>query len=181
MAVFETHIPEDLTFPAGTTYVVIIDTDSYAGNFERQMTAYAAGAFDEDRYHGNNEFDEFDEDAENDPRLVAIQEKLITVTHRDYGEVSNTIWSTPGRVNNGMGVSSDAADDAIGFPSYESAAFFTDEPLTQEELDLVLKRASKYGDERVTWNNQLDPVKVLGIRQIEISVERKVTVGVRNV
>jgi hypothetical protein len=181
MSQFADYIPGDLTFPSGTTNVVIIDTDSYAGNFEREMSAYAAGAYDEDRYHGGGEFSGFDEDAEQDPRLSAIKEKIVTIKHDEYGDVSNTIWPTPNRVNNGMGGHYDEAtyNGKYRCPAYESVAFFTDAPLTDEELGIVLERATKYGVERTDFNGKACPVKVIGIRQISVEVERKTSTKVR--
>jgi hypothetical protein len=91
----------DVTLPEGTTYILVIDTDAYAGNFERQLAGYATGVVDVERYHGTDEA----ADAERAfPDMVgALRAKSLAVPHHDYGMVTNTIRATPGRLNNGSG------------------------------------------------------------------------------
>lgn len=91
----------DVTLPQGTTYILVVDTDAYAGNFERQLAGYATGVVDVERYHGTEEA----EDAErtNPDMVAAFREKSVAVPHDEYGMVTNTIRATPGRLNNGMG------------------------------------------------------------------------------
>jgi hypothetical protein len=98
----------DVTLPSGTTYILVVDTDSYAGNFERELAGYATGICDLDRGHGDKEAMEA---AEAEPDIVAaLQAKSLAVRHDQYGMVTNTIRATPGRLNNGMGFNY-AADD----------------------------------------------------------------------
>lgn len=172
------EVPGDIKLAAGTTYVVCIDTDSYSGNFERQMAAFAAGAFDEDRYHGEDQLAEFEEAAENDPMLAAIKDKVVCVTHEEYGEVTNTIWPTPGRINNGMGGHADDVGQE-GYPAYESVAIFFDEALTNEELDVIKARATEYGINGLKFGRKVDLIVVTGIRLLTYEVEHKVSIKQR--
>jgi len=100
----------DVKLPTGTTYILVIDTDSYAGNFERQLAGYVTGICDLDRGHGDREAAEAQAAA---PAMVdALRAKSRAVEHTDYGMVTNTIRATPGRLNNGMGFNFPAGDPA---------------------------------------------------------------------
>ena len=98
----------DVLLPQGTIYILVIDTDSYAGNFERELAGYTTGIFDYQRAHGEKEA----EGAKKaNPMLTeALEEKSLPVQHEEYEEVTNTIRATPGRANNGMGWAYDASD-----------------------------------------------------------------------
>ena len=100
----------DVTLPSGTTYILVVDTDSYAGNFERELAGYATGICDLDRGRGDKEAMEA---AEAEPDIVAaLRAKSRAVRHDEYGMVTNTIRATPGRLNNGMGFHYSADDPA---------------------------------------------------------------------
>jgi hypothetical protein len=100
----------DVTLPNGTTYILVVDTDSYAGNFERELAGYATGIHDRERGHGDREAADAQRTA---PDMVAaLKAKSRAVRHDEYGMVTNTIRATPGRLNNGMGFHY-AADDPV--------------------------------------------------------------------
>ena len=90
-------------------YLLIIDTDQYAGNFERQLTGFCTGVHD--GTHGDLEASMFDEFIEaND--IESNWESLVTTSVTDengYQRVCS-IWPSPGRFNNGMGHCYDAND-----------------------------------------------------------------------
>jgi hypothetical protein len=91
----------DVTLPQGTTYILVVDTDAYAGNFERQLAGYATGVVDVERRHGIEEAADAEEAA---PEMVrALRAKSLAVRHDQFGMVTNTIRATPGRRNNGSG------------------------------------------------------------------------------
>lgn len=117
----------DISFPVGTTYVLIIDTDQYAGNFEREMCGFLTGTYDEDRSHGcydaNRTKEEFPEFVE---RFV---KKKTTLAHDEYGEVGNTIATTK---------------EAPLI--YNSVAIFFEKELTALEMDFIRVRAPKFRD-----------------------------------
>jgi hypothetical protein len=98
----------DIRLPRGTTYILVIDTDAYAGNFERQIAGYTTGVFDEERGHGDSEARLAKEEYPEITRSLIA--KSTTVSHEEYGQVSNTIRATPGRLNNGMGFGYNADD-----------------------------------------------------------------------
>lgn len=98
----------DITMPEGETTILVIDTNAYSGNFEREMGGYVAGAYD-DREHGGKEAELF---AEEVPCAQDIKRKLRYVKHAEYGDVLVTIRATPGRLNNGAGYNYDEGADA---------------------------------------------------------------------
>lgn len=174
-----TYVATFINFGTGTTFVLVIDTDSYSGNFERQMAAYVIGAYDEDRYHGFNECLQFREDGEEPaapPLLQELSESVMTLPHTEYGHVSNTIWATPGRLNDGYGGHFDAAEGQKGFPAYESVAVFLEVEPTAEQLALIQERAVAYGTNRTNFSGEPDPVQIKGVRVIKVETETKTTV-----
>jgi hypothetical protein len=95
----------DVTVPNGT-HILVIDTNAYSGNFERELCGFITGYYDFERGQGEYEADTF-RDEEDTP----IFDKVTQVPHNEYGMVSNTIRATPGRLNNGMGFHYDAGGD----------------------------------------------------------------------
>lgn len=108
MTEFEKDRTMDVSLPTGTTYILVIDTDRYAGNFERELAGYVTGVCDLERCHGERQADEAKEAA---PDMVkGLQAKSRAVRHQEYGMVTNTIRATPGRLNNGLGFNFPADD-----------------------------------------------------------------------
>lgn len=70
-------------------YALVVDTDQYAGNFEREMASYCTGL-------------EFPRGAEYITDEVENAEWWEDNTYDD-GEEGCSIWTTPGWFNNGMG------------------------------------------------------------------------------
>jgi len=87
-------------------YVFAIDTDQYAGNFERQMVGYITGQFGECGV-GKSESDVFWDDFAGDPILISDDETIFddVVSLPDHNGCCRpaTIWPTPGWFNDGMG------------------------------------------------------------------------------
>jgi len=96
----------DVTIPSGT-YILVIDTTAYAGNFERELCGFITGHYDYERGHGDHEAAIF----KNEEPQSQIASKITEVPHAEYGMVSNTIRATPGRLNNGMGFHYNEGDD----------------------------------------------------------------------
>lgn len=171
----ELALYQAIDFDKGDNFVIVIDTDKYSGNFEREISAFCLGAFDEDRWHGRAEADEFEEATEHDPRLEGIKKKVTSKRHNEYDEVTNTIWPTPNRLNDGYGNHFDAKEGEKGWPAYESVAVFVDKELTSEELELVRLRATLYAEEFTK------DMTIRGVRQIKVTVARTESVVVAQV
>ncbi len=121
--------------------LLVIDTDSYAGNFEREIVAYSTGMYDE--YMGEDEGNGFKEWAAayglQNPDMFG----LLVTTHlnddEDYGMCYASIDMGP----NGL---------------YNSVRFAAERRPTKEELDIIKLRVEDYA----TKNN----IVILGYRLI---------------
>lgn len=141
----------EVRFPEGITHMLVIDTDQYSGNFERQLAAYVTGAYDEHRGHGWHEREEFLQDAKREgweDIADTLEQALTVVRHEEYDFVSNTIRPTPGRINNGYGVHRDAGPGEKGFPAFESVAIFFNRRLMKTEMEIVRRRAQMFADRK---------------------------------
>lgn len=159
-------------FPTGNTFVIVVDTNKYSGNFDQEMVAYLIGA---DTPRGSTEF--FAEDAEQNPKLADLKDINIHVDHSEYGEVYSTIWETPGYVNDGCGrlctVEEFQANHPVekhrSFPAYQSVAFFFCQEVKPEEIQLLRERCDSF----IEYYNEPD-LKILAIRQLKINMKRAV-------
>lgn len=158
----------DIRMPDGDTYILVIDTDAYSGNFERELGGYVAGAFD-GRGHGQKEAANFKSAV---VLAGSITKKLREVNHLEYGDLTVTIRATPGRRNNGTGQCFDEDSKRLpkrSYPAYESVAIFLREPLTEEELDVVKRRAHEYAADPQTVTGRFGnkPFKILDVYQVK--------------
>lgn len=132
-----------------TTHVLfIIDTNEFAGNFERELVGYITGHVGEcgvgDEYAGM-----FQEDV--DPVMqTAISNIVAQVDFEDDGCLRPAmIWETPGRVNNGRGFNYDDTPEnrlthGGGYPAYESVAAAFEERPSPEMIELMKQRAHEF-------------------------------------
>lgn len=122
--------------------IFVVHTDSYSGNFERQLCAYVTGIVG-DCEVGHELADEFLEELGEDN--FDIFEALIEQTQNDNGVWRPcSIYETPGRLNNGMGKHYDAAEGETGWPAYESVAIYLSELPSQDIIDMMKARTFEY-------------------------------------
>jgi hypothetical protein len=175
-------------------YIFVVDTDHYAGNFERPMTAYVTG--------NTGECEVGEEEAEMFKATVTIEigeriDDIIESVPDDHGCCRPaSIYPTPGFFNDGLGneypdadwgtdkvkeVYNKAAkehgltDSAPGrFPSYQSVAmFFSDKP-EDDLLELMVNRTKEFCANHMSFTKESDPIKVLGIRLVKEQVIEEV-------
>jgi hypothetical protein len=79
-------------------FLFVVDTDSYSGNFERELVGYMTGADNGTR--GDEEADEFKRDFPKESK--EFQQIIMETFEEGYPSVAN-IYPTPGRFNHGMG------------------------------------------------------------------------------
>jgi len=149
-------------------YAIIIDTDQYSGNFEREMCAYCTGQVG-DCGVGEEEQALFDEKYGDEFRDNIYE--LIEQRSDDHGCFRPcSIEPTPGYCNNGMGKNckeEDAEGDDGRYPAYQSVGiYFYDKP-SQEIIDMIKERAAEF----VTMKSKHYPykkrtMKILGFRLI---------------
>ncbi len=162
-------------------YLVIIDTEQYAGNFERELCAYCTGHVGECEV-GDDEADIFEKE---EPGCKLFQN--VTLEPDENGcHRPVKLYVTPGWWNDGLGSEypdsewgkahtkekykksareSKLKKTSIGhFPAYLSIAIlFSDRP-SQEEIDMIVKRALKFGKywkTKKTWGTD---VTITGLR-----------------
>lgn len=169
----------DIHFDDGDNFVLIIDTNLYSGNFHREMAAYLLNAaallgFGDGPTAENEDFQDA---AAEDPRLWVMQDMVGIRTHTEYGDTTNDIWATPGRLNDGMGHHFDAAPGQKGYPAFESVAIFLEAPFNAEQLELIKSRAEAFAaDYQPRFSASTDKMKIVGVRQVNIQVKRTETI-----
>jgi hypothetical protein len=117
-------------------YVFVIDTDSYAGNFERWMCGYITGEY-MDHNHGNEEAKIYRQKESYD---FANSVQLIC-------ETPVTIWPTEGWYNDGNGneyKEGEGPSCETKHPVYRSVAIFFNEEPTEEEIQIMQRRAKEF-------------------------------------
>lgn len=152
-------------------FTFVIDTDKYAGNFERQMCAYITGRYG-DCMVGKEYADMYNESVTS----ICFDERVIDQPD-DHG-----CWrpcrleETPGLVNIGGGKvvkEEEAKDIDIAYPAFYSVGILFEERPTQEMIDFMKKRAEEFlslpfEDE---WEKSRMPSKIAGFRLLETRTE----------
>ena len=164
MAILERHV----TAP----FLLIIDTDQYAGNFERQLTGFCTGV--DDGTHGDREGEDLADFLEDNPEYDNTWEHKIITNPDDNGYARVcSIWPTPGRLNNGTGGHYDAAPGETGWPAYESVVIFLNQPPTAEDMKLFRIRLDDFASDMMQFGRRTG--KKLTIKNIRL-VKRETTV-----
>lgn len=141
-------------------FIFVIDTDKYAGNFERQMTGYMTGLVGECSV-GSEEAEEFEAAGFRADHF----EQLLTQVADEHGCYRPcAIWPTPGWFNDGLGseyrdgeeekarknFKKSAAKiklplvEMTKYPSYQSVAIFMNRPPNKAEVAILLRRAAEW-------------------------------------
>jgi hypothetical protein len=153
-------------------FVFVIDTDAYAGNFEREMTAFLTGAVG-DCGVGDEEAVLF--------QSAGMYKPLRDKTQYEPDEHGccrpTSIWPTPNRWNNGNGKHFNGDPTEKGrYPAYESVAIFFSERPTDEEIAFLKQRAEEYrevllqADRR--YNKKAKKLNIKGFRLISQQIKR---------
>jgi hypothetical protein len=163
MAILERHV----TAP----YLLIIDTDQYAGNFERELTGFCTGQHN--CTHGDREAEDFDDYIEDNEVDNGWEHKVISNTDNEGHSGVCSIWPTPGRLNNGTGGHRDAAPGETGWPAYESVVIFLNQPPTAEDMKLFRIRLDDFASDQMHFGRRTG--KKLVIKNIRL-VKRETTI-----
>lgn len=170
-------------------FMLVIHTNLYSGNFEREMCAYVTGAIGECRVGAEMrdillqelvELGTTKEDAKKQMKSWAD----LTSQQQDEFRCKRpcAIYPTPGRYNNGRGQHFD--DDqfdpkktwkGIKWPAYESVAIYFKKPITPEQQALFSLRARDFADKlyniqssRLNFGKTPEvPMIITGINYIE--------------
>jgi len=82
-------------------YVFIIDTDSYSGNFEREMCAYITGRLEE--YEIGEEYEKIALDELKEEEIKWFKDNIDYISDDDSCVRPYSLWETPGWFNDGYG------------------------------------------------------------------------------
>lgn len=162
-------------------YVFVVDTDTYAGSFQREMTGYLVGRTDDPETHG--EVEAKIAEKELPPKMWDYFQDHVILCHECPDDVPimtpAICWPTPGWFNHGMGghfkegqeeeafedykkeitkyvkqhpgTTLVAGDKLHKCPAYMSVGIFFDEEPTQPVIALLKERADKFA--KKYWPN----------------------------
>lgn len=123
-------------------YIFVIDTDQYAGNFERDMCAYLTGEIGECEV-GEERRDDFINEVGED--ILNLMDKIIEQKPDEHGTHRPCyIYPTPGFFNNGVGGEfKDGEEDAAQKHFVKSCLHFANKEKSQVSKDEYLKDAKE--------------------------------------
>lgn len=157
------------------TYLFIVDTDSYAGGFHRELAAYLTGRWDQATHGGVQAEIAM---SELTPEQRAYFESHNIEVHRQVDDgcqdVTQVIWPTPGWFNYGNGehVKGEPTPEQLEkcyqgrpWPAYQSVALFFDEmplaPIVQVMRQRAKEFAKYWAAKPVLWAKE---IKITGFR-----------------
>jgi hypothetical protein len=153
--------------------IFVVHTDSYSGNFEREMCAFLTGQIG-DCGVGDDMANLFEEELGEDLK-EAFAEIIKQVADEDHGDCFRpcVIWPTPGRGNDGMGQHFDLTPEYATkryYPAYESVAIFFKKQPSQEMIELMKSRAQLYAKEeynRKSYHADREPLNIKGFQLLK--------------
>jgi len=170
-------------------YILVIDTDSYAGNFERQMVAFMSGIVGECE-RGRKEAAVFKAELPG----TDLEEVVISVRNEDDGAWRPaSIYPSPRYWNDGYGnvyskeVALDDPTAVVAYnkgykrqgpeaeevtsvprawPAYHSVACFLSGVPDEDTINLLVGRAKRFCAERINRDGDPSPIEFLGARMV---------------
>ena len=149
---------------AKTKHFLIVDTDSYSGNFERELCSYAFGVVDEYASSSSN-WTPTEEVLEEDPELedyYSFWQEAIEWVNTEYGRMPEEMCHNQEGQYHSVRL-------AVGQWAWEELG---DNPKYLSLLKTKLEEAAS----RLTYSNERDeaghplPIKILGLRHVEETV-----------
>lgn len=119
-------------------YKIIIQTDSYSGNFERELGAYITGMSE---YRGESEA----ENANDNMSRKSLDEIEESITTGEGDEIFN-ICPNPNYWNDGYGniKKLKVGEENKSFPAYMGIEIFFNDVLSQNTISEMKERAEEY-------------------------------------
>lgn len=99
-------------------WILVIDTDSYSGNFERELTAYLTGQLGECGV-GDRLAELFKTETKTDKPPVKFEDMVLSVSDERGCYRPCSIYPTPGWYNDGMGGHYKAGDEDNALKTYQ--------------------------------------------------------------
>jgi hypothetical protein len=149
-------------------YIFVIDTDSYSGNFEREMCAYITGQIgecgkgDKQASFAGTEI----------PELVTKFEEIIEQVADEHGCYRPTsIFQSPKYGNDGDGkhvVLTDENKEQFPWPAYNSVAIYFNERPDANLIEVMKERATTFSEfAPQLCNEYLHHMTIEGFRLLE--------------
>jgi hypothetical protein len=151
-------------------WLFVVDTDSFSGNFEREMCAYLTGMWDNDTHGGKQSAIA---KKELPSAMIAYFENHVSYHHEEVDDgshdVCQIIYPTPGWWNNGMGKHTQGKPPKgkTVYPAYQSVAIFFNEKPPDSVLKFLVDRAKEYCKNRLDICDRRAPIKFISVRLIE--------------
>ena len=133
-------------------YTVVIDTDSYAGNFEREMVAYITGHWDE--YVGEDQAKVFQKEIPKENDWYPFDDVCIDVIGEHDGYGTRNVAGIDNTGPNGL---------------YNSVSFFFEKRPDLELISLIKERAYKFTKEG-SIHGRPQTMKIIGFRLLKKTV-----------
>ncbi len=133
------------------SYIVLISTNNYSGNFERELTAYVTGCYGECEV-GKREANDFLNNVEDDSLFTEIAYCI----HDDTASRPCSIWPNADGIYNSV------------------AIFFNDKPLPVE-MAIIRDRLSTYNSFRAGQDK--DPISINGIELVKVNKPSYTSIG----
>ena len=152
-----------------TLYTLIIDTNGYSGNFEREMCGYITAQVGECGVGQEKAVEAKHELSQETQRWFEQYVVQRSEDDEDSGCMRPcAIVPTPGRVNDGMGVHYDTAGytGKSAYPAYESVGIFLSAPPTAEIFRVAKERAEEFV-KQYRENMPDKELKIVNVRLIE--------------
>lgn len=151
----------------------VVDTEDYAGNFERELTCYVVGRCDAYGEHSGGGYREmFAKDFEGkDPFEDLVEDRINDPGDDGIMRAPMDVAPTPGYENDGAGNHRPIAAGAKPkWPAFNSVAIFLSRKPTGEELSILVRRAQAFGRLPKVKAWDVRP-KITGCRLVEERVE----------
>lgn len=143
-------------------WIFVIDTNQYAGNFERQLCAYLTGCVGEcevgAEYGATLPL----------PLKEAFSEIVDYVSDEHGCARPATVWTTPGLYNDGLG-NIEKGDGTNKFPAFCSVGIYFYKKPNAAMLNLMMTRALQFDEARKEldkWQSKT-PITITNFRLIE--------------
>jgi len=147
----------------------VVDTDSYAGNFEREMSSYIVGQCDEYGDHRGGPYKKmYMKDFKGkDPFENLVEERVSDPGDDGIMRAPMDLAPTPGYESNGAGGTLYFASSCPKHPAYNSVAIFLSRRPTAKELTMLADRARRFAGATKIFGETL---KVIGCRLVKETV-----------
>lgn len=163
-----------------TRFILVIDTDTYSGNFEREMCAFITGQIGEcgvgeDYIPEVEDLDKSYPQFNNAEILEWFEDNVRQVRDEHDCYRPCEIWPTPNRTNDGCGYHSDVSNNnPMQHPAYESVGIFLDCIPPEEMLEYIKLRVKDFILRRRTYGSEPKQLNVKGIRLLTETTKVKV-------